>query len=232
MVLNEGGKNLKQHIANNLNRFIHQAHPWHGINVGDQSPNLVNAYIELVPTDTVKYEVDKLTGFLRVDRPQLFSNICPTLYGLIPQTYCGERVAEYSNEKLGRLNIIGDNDPLDICVLTEKLIPTGNFLVTCKPIGGFRMIDGGEADDKIIAVMNTDAIYSNISDISQVPESIINRLKHYFLTYKQSPDNQVMKCEISDVYGKEEAHEVIRRSIYDYDQKFPGLREEVNKFTI
>jgi inorganic pyrophosphatase len=169
---------------------------------------------------------------LRVDRPQLYSNICPSLYGLIPQTYCGERVAEYCKDKTGRENIEGDHDPLDICVLTEKLVPTGNVLVTCKPIGGFRMIDGGEADDKIIAVMNTDAVYSKITDISQVPESVINRLKHYFLTYKQSPDNPIPKCEITHVYGREEAFEVIERSVADYDEKFPGLREIVNSFKI
>lgn len=215
-----------------INRYIYRAHPWHGVNIGTRSPKFVNAYIELVPTDTVKYEVDKVTGFLRVDRPQLYSNICPSLYGLIPQTYCGERVAEYCKDKTGRENIIGDHDPLDICVLTEKLVPTGNVLVTCKPIGGFRMIDGGEADDKIIAVMSTDAVYSKITDITQVPESVINRLKHYFLTYKQSPDNPIMKCEITHTYGREEAFEVIERSILDYDDKFPGLRKLVNDFKI
>jgi len=224
--------NNKKMDLQNIGRYIFRAHPWHGVNIGKNSPKFVNAYIELVPTDTVKYEVDKITGFLRVDRPQLYSNICPSLYGLIPQTYCGKRVAEYCQEKTGRGDIEGDHDPLDVCVLTEKLVPTGNVLVTCKPIGGFRMIDGGEADDKIIAIMSTDAVYSNVNDISQLPDSVVNRLKHYFLTYKQSPDNPIPKCEITHVYGKEEAYEVIKRAIEDYDEKFPGLRKIVDDFSL
>src|SRR5258708_33798139 len=95
-----------------------RAHPWHGVALGKEAPDKVTVYIEIVPTDTVKYELDKVTGLLRIDRPQLFSNVCPALYGLLPQTYCGERVAEFCAERTGLKNINGDGDPLAIGVLT------------------------------------------------------------------------------------------------------------------
>src|SRR3954466_2537169 len=97
-----------------------QAHPWHGLTPGKQAPETVNAYIEIVPTDAVKYELDKASGHLRIDRPQRFSSMCPTLYGFIPQTFCGEEVAKLCSDQTGRTGIEGDRDPMDICVLTEK----------------------------------------------------------------------------------------------------------------
>ncbi|HEX8536752.1 MAG TPA: inorganic diphosphatase, partial [Cystobacter sp.] len=130
-----------------------QAHPWHGISPGENAPESVTAYIEIVPTDTVKYELDKEAGILRLDRPQRFSSQCPTLYGFIPRTYCDELVAKRCAERSGHKDIKGDGDPLDICVLTEKVIPAGALLVRAVPVGGFRMVDGNEADDKIIAVL-------------------------------------------------------------------------------
>jgi inorganic pyrophosphatase len=113
---------------------------------------------------------------------------------------------------------------MDILVLEEKNIENGGILVQALPIGGFRMIDKDEADDKIIAVMKGDAIYGNYTDISQLGDSIINRLKHYFLTYKDMPGSiEKRKVEIAAVYGKDEAYEVIRRSITDYKNRFPGI---------
>ena len=189
-------------------------HPWHGIKHGHNSPSNVNAFIEMTPDDSVKYEIDKKTGFLKVDRPQKFSNIVPALYGFIPQTYCDKKVAEFC-----QLN--GDQDPLDICVLTERNIIHGNIIVPALPIGGFRMIDGGEADDKIIAILKGDEVFSQWSTIEQCPDSLINRLKHYFLTYKQMPGEDKLKnTEITHTYSKDEAYEVIERSIEDYDNQF------------
>lgn len=192
-------------------------HPWHGIELGEEAPDKVTAFIEMVPTDSVKYEIDKETGYLMIDRPQKFSNIVPALYGFLPKTYCGEKVAEYCNEKTGK-NTVGDGDPLDICVFTEREVPHGDILVKARIIGGMRMIDGGEADDKIIAVLDQDEIY-NFSDISECPPRLVSRLKHYFVTYKQNPDSEssVSECEITDVYSADEAKEVIRRSIEDYN---------------
>src|SRR2546421_599367 len=102
--------------------LMFQAHPWHGITAGEGAPEVVNAYIEIVPTDAVKYELDKASGHLRLDRPQRFSSFPPTLYGFIPQTFCGDRVAELSREFIGvgGQEIRGDGDPMDICVLAAR----------------------------------------------------------------------------------------------------------------
>jgi len=202
----------------------YMSHPWHGIEIGDGAPNILTAFIEIVPKDTVKYEVDKKSGWLKVDRAQMFSNVVPALYGFIPKTLCDIKVAEFCMQKTGRQNINGDQDPMDILVLEEKNIENGGILVQAIPIGGFRMIDKNEADDKIIAVMKGDAIYGNYTDISQLSEAIINRLKHYFLTYKDMPGSTEKRMvEISAVYGREEACEVIQRSIADYKNRYPDV---------
>lgn len=206
-----------------LMSLMFRAHPWHGVSIGDQAPEVVTAYIEIVPTDTVKYEVDKVSGFLKVDRPQRFSNFCPVYYGLVPQTFCGERVAAMFATRANRQDIVGDGDPLDICVLTEKTIPHSDILLTALPIGGLSMLDGGEADDKIIAVMKDDAVYGTFTDIAQCPRTLLDRLQHYFLTYKHAPGATQHKVEITSVYGREEALKVIRASHADYRAKFPEL---------
>jgi len=200
------------------NRF--RSHPWHGVPIGETAPAVVTCYVEIVPTDTVKYEADKITGYLRVDRPQKFSNVCPTLYGFIPQTYSAEHVAALASRTTGKPNLRGDGDPLDICVLTEKAITHGDILVTAIPIGGLRVIDRAEADDKIIAVLANDAVYGAWQDLKDCPETILNRLKHYFLTYKQQPLATDSVVEIAAAYGRAEAHDVIRQSQLDYATHF------------
>jgi inorganic pyrophosphatase len=193
-----------------------RAHPWHGVPMGNDAPRVVTTYIEIVSTDTVKYEMDKLTGILRMDRPQQYSNVCPTLYGFIPRTLCAERVGAFCAEHTGRNGIVGDGDPMDVCILTEKVISHGDILVRSIPIGGLRMIDGDEADDKIVAVLEGDSVYGSYRGIEDCPAALLDRLRHYFLTYKQGPDRAVHAVEITHVYGQEEAHEVIRRSHEDY----------------
>ncbi|NPC73638.1 inorganic pyrophosphatase [Corallococcus sp. AB004] len=197
-----------------------QAHPWHGISPGPEAPEVVTAYIEIVPTDAVKYEMDKESGILMLDRPQRFSSQCPTLYGFIPRTYCGEQVAKRCAERTGHKDIHGDGDPIDICVLTEKVVSNGNLLVHAVPVGGFRMVDGNEADDKIIAVLESDLVYGELQYIAQLPRPLLDRLKHYFLTYKQIPGEGKRSVEIAEVYDRQEAMEVIRRSMRDYDKLF------------
>jgi inorganic pyrophosphatase len=197
----------------------YRAHPWHGISIGNNFPNQINVYIEIVPSDTVKYEIDKESGYLKIDRPQKFSNIIPALYGFIPQTYCGKTVAALSAEKTGKPGLKGDGDPLDICVLSERNITHGDILLRAIPIGGFRLIDRGEADDKIIAVMANDEVYKEFKDLSDCPEAIVNRLKHYFLTYKNMPGLEEHICEITEAYGQAEAFEVIKRSWNDYNNE-------------
>ena len=125
------------------------------------------------------------------------------------------------NKKTGRKDIVGDKDPIDICVLTERNISHGNILVPAVPIGGFRMIDGGEADDKIVAILKGDEVFDKWRSIADCPDTLINRLKHYFLTYKEMPgDDPVKKIEITDIYDKSEAYEVIKRSCEDYANNF------------
>lgn len=207
----------KQTLTPNM---LFRSHPWHGLELGKNAPEVVNCYIEMVPTDTVKYELDKSTGILKVDRPQKYSSLCPTLYGLLPRTYSGDHVAKYCMEKTGRKDIKGDGDPLDICVLTEKTIPRGDLILRALPIGGFRLLDGDEADDKIIAVMVSDMVYEGYKDVQECPESLVERLRHYFLTYKDAPDRGDKKVKITHTYGRDEAYEVINLSCQDYKDKF------------
>ena len=201
-------------------KLMFQAHPWHGLAPGAEAPRTVNAFIEIVPTDAVKYELDKQSGHLHVDRPQRFSSMCPSLYGFIPRTFCGEEVAKLCAERTGAFDIKGDGDPMDICVLTEKTFAQGNFFLQAKPIGGLRMIDGEQADDKIIAVLEADLAYGHINGIDECPKALVDRLKHYFLSYKQLPGDAPRRVEIVDVYDRAEALDVITRSMNDYQQEF------------
>ncbi|MBY0427355.1 MAG: inorganic pyrophosphatase [Cytophagales bacterium] len=205
--------------------FRYKSHPWHGVPIGIEAPELVTSFIEMTPFDTVKYEIDKETGYLKVDRPQKYSNVFPALYGFVPKTFCDQKVAEYAMEKSGKEGIMGDGDPLDICVLTERNITHGDIICKAIPIGGFRMIDSNEADDKIIAVLKGDEVYQQWKDITDCPSALIDRLKHYFLTYKDIPGSQKKKIEITHTYGREEALEVIRRSMADYHDKYGDLED-------
>jgi len=207
-------------MSNKSTRQLFQSHPWHGVSPGNRTPEWLSAYIEIVPTDAVKYELDKASGQLRVDRPQRFSSTCPCLYGFIPQTLCGPEVAALCAERTGLEGIEGDNDPMDICVLSEKTFAHGSFFLTAKPIGGLRMIDGNQADDKIIAVLESDLAYGQIESVRDVPPGLIDRLEHYFLSYKQFPGDKPKKVEIVDVYDRREALDVIGRSLRDYRKEF------------
>jgi inorganic pyrophosphatase len=200
-----------------------QAHPWHGVPVGAEAPVVVNAFIEIVPADTVKYEIDKASGHLKLDRPQQFSNVCPAPYGFVPQTWCHERVAALAMQRTGRSGLVGDGDPLDVCVLTERPITHGAILVRARPIGGLSLLDRGEADDKLLAVLVDDPAYGAFHDLAQVPAALVDRLRHYFLTYKDLPDDtQPRRCEIGGVYGAAVAHELIRAAMADYVEGFGG----------
>ncbi len=216
------GNRIVDPIVGKLMGLRYKSHPWHGVEPGAEAPEILISYIEVVPTDTVKYEVDKVSGYLRLDRPQKYSNVVPALYGFIPQTYSGKRVAKFCADKTGKKGIKGDKDPIDICILTEKEITHGDILVRARPIGGFRMIDGNESDDKIIAVLNNDAVYGNYKDIADCPDLVVDRLKHYFLTYKDLPGNKA-DVEITHTFGIKEAHEIIKLSMEDYRERFSNL---------
>ena len=213
-----------------LFKLLFQAHPWHGVLPGEKAPVELSAYIEIVPTDPVKYELDKSSGHLRVDRPQRYSSMCPTPYGFIPQTFCGDEVGALCAERTGLSGIEGDGDPMDICVLTEKAFAHGSFFLKAKPIGGLRMIDGNQADDKIIAVLVSDVAYGHVEDIDECPKGLVDRLKHYFLTYKQLPAEAPRRVEIASVYNRAEAYDVIACSQRDYRQTFGDPERRVERF--
>jgi len=194
-----------------------KAHPWHGISIGDEAPAEVTVFIEIVPRDTVKYEVDKETGYLKIDRPQQYSNVVPANYGFIPKTYCATRIADLARAGSNIAVSDGDGDPLDILVLSEHHIPRGDIILKAHPIGGFCLIDGGEADDKIIAVLKGDKVFEQYTDITQLPSGIRERFEHYFLTYKSLPD-EPNKCEIAFSYGREQSYGVINAAIADYNE--------------
>jgi len=191
-------------------------HPWHGLDAGPDPPRVLNAYIEITPFDLMKYEVDKVSGYLRVDRPQRSSAQHPTLYGFVPRTYCDERV-----RKLAPGARRGDGDPLDICVLSERAITRNEIIVRCRVIGGLQMIDGGEADDKIVAVLENDYVWGAARDVRDVPPVLVERLQHYFLTYKLVPGRRP-QARVARVYGRRDALEVVRAAMADYEAAFPS----------
>ena len=115
----------------------------------------------------------------------------------------------------------------NICVLTEKTITHGDIIVHAKPIGGFRMIDSGQADDKIIAVLAHDAVYGNYENLDELPPLVVERLRHYFLTYKDLPGEK-RHCEITHIYNSDEAKSIISKSMDDYDNKFNNLTMMLN----
>lgn len=194
--------------------FRWRPHPWHGLTIGDDAPQVVNAYIELTPFDTVKYEVDKTTGYTKVDRPQRTSSQCPTLYGFMPRTFCGDRVAALT-EGVDK----ADGDPLDICVVSERPITRADVVLRARVLGGVSMIDRQEADDKIIAVLDGDLFWGETAELEHLPEGLIHRLVHYFSTYKIEPakPNQV---KVGQPYGREHAYEVIRAARADYTDQY------------
>jgi len=202
---------------NEYNRW--RRHPWHGLNAipNPERPDVVTAYIEITPSDVVKYEIDKSSGFLMVDRPQRTTSSPPALYGFIPQTYCGEHVAQLCNE----VNL-ADGDPLDICVFSERLITKSDILLSARVVGGIQMVDDGEADDKIIAVLAGDNIWGDVQDIDDLPAIKTERLQHYFSTYKMVPGKEI-DIKVDHVYGREEALRVIKAAMQDYEDGFGHL---------
>jgi inorganic pyrophosphatase len=185
-------------------------HPWHGLEPGRKPPRFVNAYIEITPFDLIKYEIDKASGYLRVDRPQRTSSQPPSLYGFIPRTYCGARIAALC-PGADR----GDGDPLDICVLSERPINHSELIVPARVVGGLQILDRGEADDKLLAVLEGDYMWGEVENISDMPKILVERLHHYFSTYKITPDNAA-QIQIRHAYGAAHAEQVVQAAMADY----------------
>lgn len=173
-------------------------HPWHGAHYGDQAPERVNALIEIPQGSRSKYEIDKDTGLLKLDRVIFSSFIYPVNYGFIPQT-------------LGQ-----DNDPLDILVICSQSIHP-LCLVEATVIGNMQMIDQGERDDKLIAVAANDPTVKHIKDIDELPEHFFNELKHYFEEYKVL-ENKVV--EIDNFQSKQQAFTIIQEAITFYKERY------------
>jgi inorganic pyrophosphatase len=191
-------------------------HPWHGLQPGPLAPGIVNAYVEITPFDLIKYEVDKPTGYLKVDRPQLTSSSPPTLYGFIPQTYCAERVAALTPGAQQ-----GDGDPLDICIISERPIDRADILLSARVVGGLQMLDHGDADDKIVAVLAKDPVWGEANDLTELPVTLVDRLAHYFETYKLRP-GEAAGTVVSARYDRPHAESVITAALADYRAHFPG----------
>jgi len=189
-------------------------HPWHGLDPGPAPPSRVYAYIEITPYDSIKYEVDKATGYLLVDRPQRTSSQPPTLHGFIPRTYCGQGVAALC-PKVDE----GDGDPLDICVVSERPIERAEILLCARVVGGICTVDGGKADDKIVAVLENDNFWGQATDISDLPPRLIERLGHYFATYKLVPGEE-SQVSVGAAYGSATAQEIVAAAIEDYEEVY------------
>lgn len=190
-------------------------HPWHGLSPGPAPPSEVHAFIEITPFDLVKYEVDKSSGYLKVDRSQRTSSLPPALYGFVPQTYAADRVA-----RLMPGVDSGDLDPLDICVLSERPISRAEVIITARVVGGIPMIDGGQADDKIIGILGDDPVFGHVRDVHELPDVLVGRLVHYFSTYKLRPE-AVTPVVVNDVYGREHAEAVVAAALADYREFYP-----------
>lgn len=174
-------------------------HPWHEVSIGDNPPELINGIIEIPKGSRAKYEIDKASGLIKLDRVIYASMYYPLNYGFIPQT-------------LGE-----DHDPLDIVVLTQvSVVP--RCLIQSKVIGVMRMIDLGEADDKIIAVAVNDVSVSHINDVSELPEYFRVELKHFFENYKTLEKKKVV---VDEFQSKEKAKEIVLQSIANYKKNFP-----------
>ena len=173
-------------------------HPWHGVPYGDKAPRIVNAVIEIPQGSRAKYEIDKASGLLKLDRVIYSSFYYPTNYGFIPQTY-GD-----------------DKDPLDILVISSQIIQP-LCLVEAKVIGVMQMIDGGDADDKIIAVANHDPSINYINNIEELPKHFFGEMRHFFEEYKTLENKSVQVEEFQD---KSQALEIVDEAIRFYKETF------------
>ncbi|MFT6197875.1 MAG: inorganic pyrophosphatase [Nonlabens sp.] len=173
-------------------------HPWHDVSYGANAPGHVTGIIEIPKNTRAKYELDKDSGMLILDRVIYSSMYYPSNYGFIPQTYCD------------------DDDPLDILVLSQiEIVPM--CLVESKVIGVMQMLDGGEMDDKIIAVAAHDMSVAHFNDVSELPEFWKKEMRNFFQDYKKLENKTV---EVEEFQGREKALEIVNQAIADYKVKF------------
>ena len=175
---------------------IDKTNPWHSVTVGADAPDIVNGVIEIPKNTRAKYELDKDSGLLVLDRVLYSSHYYPANYGFIPRTYCD------------------DKDPLDIVVLSQiEIVPM--CLVSAKVIGVMRMLDNNELDDKIIAVATHDMSVSHMNDISDLPEHFFRELQNFFEEYKRLEKKTV---KVEGFQNASVAREIVQKSIEDYQK--------------
>jgi len=173
---------------------IDKTNPWHKVEIGENAPSVVNSIIEIPKNTRAKYELDKRSGMLILDRVLFASMYYPANYGFIPQTYCD------------------DNDPLDILVLSQiTIVPM--CIVSAKVIGVMRMLDGGEHDDKIIAVAENDMSVNHINDVTELPAHFFKELRNFFEDYKKLENKTV---EVAKFQDAKKAREIVEQSRVDY----------------
>lgn len=177
------------------------AHPWHEVSPGEDIPNYVNAVIEIPKGSKAKYEIDKDSGLIKLDRVLFSSVMYPANYGFIPKTYCD------------------DKDPLDILVICSvDVYPMS--VIEAKVIGVMHMIDGGEQDDKIIAVAKNDMSVNYINDLSELPPHTMKEIVRFFKDYKTLEDKNVT---IEQLYGRSFAFKVIEDAVQLYERESENL---------
>lgn len=173
-------------------------HPWHDIDVPDDPQHGFPAVIEIPKGSKNKYELDKKTGMLKVDRVLYSAVHYPANYGFIPRTWCG------------------DEDPLDILVLGQE--PAHPLcILQARAIGVMRMEDEQQTDDKIIAIHINDPAFSHLRDIIEMPSHVLSELKRFFLDYKSLENKTVV---VEHFKGRDEAVRVVRQAIVDYKERF------------
>ena len=183
-----------------------QFNPWHSVSYGDESGDLVNGIIEIPKGSRAKYELDKESGMLKLDRVLYSSFYYPANYGFIPQTFCD------------------DNDPLDILILSQIDVQP-LCIVQAKIIGVMRMLDQGEADDKLIAVCANDMSVAHINDISELPEHFLDEMRQFFEEYKKL-EKKIVKIE--EFQGARLAKKIFQHAVRDYQNKIkPNLQKHV-----
>lgn len=174
------------------------SHPWHDLPIGDEAPELFNAVVEIPRGSKVKYELDKATGMLYVDRILHSSVVYPHNYGFAPQTLCE------------------DNDPLDVLVLMQEIVAPMTFL-RVRPIGVMKMLDQGEQDDKIIAVHHDDPEFTGYRDISELPSHRMAEIRRFFEDYKKNENKSVV---VDEMLGAEHAKQAIKSAVMLYQRTY------------
>jgi len=178
---------------------------------------VLNVFVEITPFDVMKYEVDKESGYLRVDRVQRTSSLPPAIYGFVPRTLAGARVAALMDGAER-----GDDDPIDVCVLSEQPISRSEVVLQARLVGGIPMLDHAEADDKLLTVLVDDPLLGHIRELEEIPQVIVERLLHYFSTYKLhrgAPAN----VTVGPPYGRRRAESVVSAALEDYRAAFPEV---------